>query len=243
MKSQNTQLFSDIDFKYYETIPNNTTTFGLEDKSKWRVNTKALLLYGLYRNTVYDAYKSNPQLAKDILAFRHVYNEPENSRYIDDPCYKNPLYHYSVFACTDAMQEWTKPDLRMQAFIATKLNAGARATLGFIHFYEATVDSKPVVYIAQAGVIERGKSLGRSLMECVLKHYPEVTTFYVLTRVFNEEAKTLYGQRFKFTSIPLEEIKQLGYDERYCGFKLTTTKDYLENISPTMNSAKPTRTF
>lgn len=232
MRNTKTESTSGVKFTYYKTIPVNIREYQHTDHTKYRVNTKALLLYGLYRNTVYDAYRDNAELAKDIKVFRRVYEEPENSVYKTDPLYQDPLYHYSVYACTDAMKEWSDPKLNMQAYLATGVNNGERETLGFIHFYEATVGDKSVVYIAQAGVLERGKSIGRRLMECVLKHYPEDTTFYVLTRVFNHQAKTLYGERFNFEPIPLEEIKALGYDERYCGFVHTTTDEELVNIVP-----------
>jgi hypothetical protein len=118
----------------------------------------------------------------------------------------------------------------MKCYIACKYEKGRKSKVGFVHFKEDTVDGKPVVYIAQAGVQDRGKSIGRRLMECVLAHYPPETEFYILTRVFNTDAVALYQERLKFQPIGETEIKQLGYDERYCGFRHTTTESEVSAI-------------
>ncbi|ARH01140.1 hypothetical protein [Legionella micdadei] len=67
-------------------------------------------------------------------------------------------------------------------------------------------------------------------MECILSHYPAGTQFYILTRVFNTDAKNLYGKRLGFEPIEEKEVSDLGYDARYCGFKHTTTVAEVEAI-------------
>ncbi len=86
------------------------------------------------------------------------------------------------------------------------------------------------MYIAQAGVQSRGAGIGRHLMECVLSRYPAGTEFYILTRVFNSDAKGLYEKRLGFKPIEDEEIIALGYDDRYCGFKHRTSPEEIDAI-------------
>ena len=96
--------------------------------------------------------------------------------------------------------------------------------VGFVNYSATIVNQQAVVYIAQAGVKSLRKSIGRWLMECVLSDYPAGTQFYVLTRLFNIEAKTLYEHRLKFSPVEAKEITELGYDPgRYCGFKYQLT--------------------
>jgi hypothetical protein len=128
------------------------------------------------------------------------------------------------------MQEWKDSDSKMKAYIAYQEIDGHKKKVGFVHFIEKTVEGKPVVYIAQAGVSNPSQGVGRRLMECVLAHYPAETEFYILTRVFNTEAKNLYQKRFGFSPIEEKEIKQLGYDSRYWGFKHTTSQKEVELI-------------
>lgn len=68
-------------------------------------------------------------------------------------------------------------------------------------------------------------------MECVLSHYPSETHFELVTRIFNHEAKTLYKERLNFTLIHETEIRELGYDERYCGFKHKTSIEEIRLIN------------
>lgn len=204
-----------IEFKYHKHMPNKPSP------STRRNLCLPLTMYALYRNTVHDAYKVEPGLTKDIRQYKNAYESKDEI----DPHYKQPLYHYSVTASLGAIQEWNDPSKNIQSYIAYDTRSGHK--VGFIHFREDTVNGKPVVYIAQAGVSQTGAHVGRRLMECVLAHYSPNTEFYILTRVFNTKAKDLYGKRFGFTPIELPEIKELGYDERYCGFKHTTTPEEL----------------
>jgi len=145
---------------------------------------------------------------------------------------KKNLYHYSVAACLGAMAEWADSKTKMHSYIARKRNPeGFNTEVGFVHFREDNVRGRPVVYIAQAGVTKIGARIGRRLMECVFSHYPANTEFYILTRVFNTKAKDLYGKRFKFAPIELDEIESLGYDNRYCGFKGKNDEAMIQNIS------------
>jgi hypothetical protein len=219
-----------LSFEYYPVIPQKTIN---------KLNLAALRFYGFYRNIVYDAYQKKPGLAHDIKNYKKVYEEKEISTLSQDACYLNPLYHYSVTASLGAMQEWKDSQKNMRCYIASEYSKEKcrYIPVGFVHFEEAKVNNNPVVYIAQLGVTTPGKGIGRRLMECVLAHYPAGTEFYVLTRVFNTEAKTLYQKRFNFSSIQEEEIKQLGYDTRYCGFKHITLPEEIEAINIKMVKA------
>jgi ribosomal protein S18 acetylase RimI-like enzyme len=206
---------STVSYEYLDCIPNKTVCKG-------KVNLAALSLYGFYRNAVYDSYKEKPDLAEDIKTRRKEFVEQVESSTNND-LYKDPLYHYSVAACLGAMKEWKDPSEKMHAYMAYETVDGVKHRIGFVHFNEKVVDGNPVVYIAQAGVQFRGTGIGRHLMECVLSHYPADTEFYILTRVFNSEAKGLYEKRLGFKPIQDEEIIALGYDDRYCGFKHRTS--------------------
>jgi hypothetical protein len=64
----------------------------------------------------------------------------------------------------------------------------------------------------------------------VLINYPAGTEFLILTRVFNKEAINLYQNRLGFKPIDIDMIKELGYDERYCGFRHKSTREEIEAI-------------
>lgn len=211
----------DIWFEYHESPPPRTVDWKdpVAPHDIYKVNLAALHLYGLYRTTVYDAYRVNTDLAEDIKAFKSVYKDPNH----------DPVYHYSVHAIIDAMKEWMDSNRKMQAYIAYKFIKGIKTPVGFVHFVDDKVDKRPVTYIAQAGAKMRGKSIARRLIECVLSHYPENTEFYILARNFNTEA-ILNQTRFEFDPIKRNEIEQLGYDERYCGFKSKSTKKLITEI-------------
>ncbi|MFC3909290.1 GNAT family N-acetyltransferase [Legionella dresdenensis] len=211
-----------ISYDYLDFIPEKTVCKG-------KVNLAALSLYGLYRNAVYDSYKEKPDLAEDIKTRKKEFVEQALSN-TNNELYNDPLYHYSVAASLGAMQEWKDPAEKMHAFMAYETVNGVKNRIGFVHFNEKLVDSKPVVYIAQAGVQLRGTGIGRHLMECVLSHYPADTEFYILTRVFNSDAKGLYEKRLGFKPIENEEVRALGFDDRYCGFKHRTSLEEIDAI-------------
>lgn len=214
----------DLKFEYQATIP---------DRKINKINLAALKFYGIYRNAVYNSYGKKSDLAQDIKEYKKAYEEMADSKLSHDDDYLNPLYHYSVNASLGVMQEWQDTKKNIHCYMASKYISKEHRYIpvGFIHFEETKVDGKPVVYIAQMGVAQPNKSIGRRLMECVLSHYPEGTIFYVLTRIFNTEAKTLYQKRFNFASIEEAEIRQLGYDDRYYGFKHTTTLNEIQTIN------------
>ena len=213
---------SAISYEYLDRIPDKKV-------ARNKVNLSALSMYSFYRNAIYDSYKEKPDLAPDIKARKKEFIEKEDS-ILREGLYKEPLYHYSVAASLGAMQEWNDPSEKMHAYVAYEERDGKKHRIGFVHFNAKTVNGKPVVYIAQAGVEVRGKGTGRHLMECVLTHYPAGTEFYILTRVFNSDARSLYEGRLGFTPIKEDEVKLLGYDARYCGFKHTTTPEEISSI-------------
>lgn len=220
-----TDKADDIFFSYQDNFPSDSMNLRVKGESPYRLNVAAFHLYGLYRNAVYDSYKQKSDLAKDIREYKKVFHEEKESKLSAEP-----LYHYAVTASLGAMQEWKDSDSKMKAYIAYQEVDGHKKKVGFVHFIEKTVEGKPVVYIAQAGVSNPSQGVGRRLMECVLAHYPAETEFYILTRVFNTEAKNLYQKRFGFSPIEEKEITQLGYDSRYCGFKHTTSQKEVELI-------------
>lgn len=224
-----TDKADDIFFSYQDHLPSGSMNL--------RLNVAAFHLYGLYRNAVYDSYKEKKDLAEDIRKYEKVFDEKKESKLSAEP-----LYHYAVTASLRAMKEWKDSGNKMKAYIAFQEVDGHKKKVGFVHFIEKTVEDKPVVYIAQAGVSNRSHGVGRRLMECVLAHYPAKTEFYILTRVFNTQAINLYQNRFCFSPIEEKEIMQLGYDSRYCGFKHTTSQkevDLIKNKQVEKTTIKP----
>lgn len=212
-----TDSSSRITYEFQDRIPTRRV-------AKGRVNLAALSLYGFYRNAVYNSYREKPDLAQDIKQRKPEFVTQENG------IYQEPLYHYSVIASLGAMKEWQDPRQNMHVYTAYEMIEGKKHRIGFAHFQETKVDGRDVVYIAQAGVETRGKGIGRHLMESILSHYPAGTEFYILTRVFNTDAINLYGKRLGFKSIDEKEIHELGYDERYCGYRHTTTQEEIAGI-------------
>ena len=208
----------DLCFQYHATIPDETN----------RLNLAAFQLYWLYRNTVYESYRQKPNLAPDIQAWGKAYDTKGDSG--KQAAYQqDSLHHYSVASSLGAMQDWKNPAKRIRCFIAYP-NEYSNSPVGFVHFKETRIDDREVVYIAEMGAKARGTHVGRRLLECVLGHYNAGMEFYVLTRVFNTEAKTLYQEKFNFSPIDLNQIRQLGYDERYCGFTHVTSEEEVQRI-------------
>lgn len=224
-------LSNKIEFEYHDQLPDQTFKIRLKgDQSAFRLNITALHLYSLYRNSIFDSYSKNPDLATDIKERKKQYEEPKESKFASSRLYQSPVYHYAIAASLDAMKEWKDSTNKMKCYIAYETQNGKRVKIGFVHFQEKTVNNKNIVYIAQAGVLNPGQHIGRHLMECVLAHYPADTEFYILTRIFNTEAKNLYQKRLSFTPITSDEIQKLGYDERYCGFRHTTSQQEINVI-------------
>ncbi len=198
---------------------------------KSKINLTLLEMYILYRDAIFNSYSEKDNVALDIQSrtfqFENDKNDFKMQRLSD---IDKHIYHYSVLAALDAMQEW-KVD-GMQSYIAYKDCDGLQNKVGFVHFIEKTYANDPnkkYVYIAQAGVLLQGASIGRRLMECVIAQYPAGTDFLIGTRIFNTEAKTLYQDRLNFTPMSTEDIKKLlDLDERYCGFKLISNQEQID---------------
>ncbi len=192
--------------------------------AKDKINLAALSLYGFYRKTVYDSYRQNSGLSDDIKT-----RKPEFKTH-EEGIYQEPLYHYSIAASLGAMLEWQDPTKNMHTYTAYEISEDKKHRIGFAHFQETRFQERQVVYIAQAGVETRGNGIGRHLMESILTHYPAETEFYIVTRVFNTDAITLYEKRLGFKPIGEKEIQELGYDTRYCGYRHISTKEELTAI-------------
>lgn len=219
-----------IEFDYYDQLPKKAVKLRLKGESEdaYKVNIFALWLFGLYKNAIYNSYSEKPDLAVDIQKHKNKFEEKGILK--NKLPYTSSVYHYAIDASLNAAKEWQESNGKMKCYIAYENIDGRRKKIGFVHFMETILNGKPVIYIAQAGVSQKGKSIGRRLMECVLAHYSEKTEFYILTRRFNTEAKTLYQERLLFQPIEKDEIQQLGYDDRYCGFKHSTTSDEILRI-------------
>ncbi len=217
MKIRYSDSSNNITYEFIDAIP-------FHKVAKGKVNLAALSLYGFYRNAIYNSYQEKSDLAEDIRTKKYEFNSRLNG------IYQEPLYHYSIAASLGATQEWQNSAKKIQCYVAYEEKGGEKHRIGFVHFNEKQIQGKRVVYIAQAGVKCRGKGIGRHLMETILSHYSPGTEFYILTRVFNSEAKNLYEKRLSFTPIREAEIKELGYDSRYCGYKHTTTADEIAAI-------------
>ncbi|KPJ67796.1 MAG: hypothetical protein AMJ43_02185 [Coxiella sp. DG_40] len=204
-----------IVFEYHETLP---TERYLSIKGKSIINLEAWALYGLYRDAVYNSYKQKADLAQDI-------RERDG-----EICPNDPLYDYAICSCANAISAWKDSANNIKCYIAYNTVDDKKEKVGFVHFNENVIDDRLVIYIAQAGVRIMGQGIGRRLMQCVLSHYPAGREFYILTRVFNTEARILYQNRLHFEPIGINEIKQLHYDERYWGGKHTTTKTEIDVI-------------
>ena len=207
-------------FEYCETIPENFSSLG----EQGRINLTGLYLYSMYRNTIYDSYRIKPDLAEDIKTYKKVFREKDSSTLSQSSTYNDPLYHYSVAGAISAIKEWENQHQKMLCYFAYQNISGRKKIVGFVGFVKRTLSDAPVVYIAQAGVINRSHGVGKRLMECVLSDYPPETRFTILTRIFNSEAKSLYHRKLNFSPMSEEMVKQLGYDERYCGFEHTTSR-------------------
>ncbi len=218
--------FNDIEnkkivFRYYNTLPECLV-------AKKKINLHALKLYALYRNTLFGSYRrpeKRADIAKDILVKKPVFEE-KNAVFMSQADETNSIYHYAIDVAIDSVKELQDTNQNMKSVFAYKESK----IIGFISFQERMMEDREIVYIAHAGVTDRGNHIGRHLMQCVFLNYPVGTEFYVLTRVFNTDAQNLYSGRFKLNPISLEEIRALGYDERYCGFKGNTNQEMLDEI-------------
>lgn len=211
-------------FELHTTPPSDTIQFRLKGETPYRVNPNALQLYFLYRKTVQNSYaEKGENLAPDIQKWKKTYDAHQKFE-------GNNLHHYAVDACLDAIQEWLKQEKPVQCFMAYEQSEWGPKIAGFVHFYRTQVKDKDVVYIAQAGAAVRNAKIGTRLMKLVMSHFEPETEFYILTRNFNAEAIHLYKDKLGYTDIKADEIHELGCDERYVGFKHTTSEKELEDI-------------
>ena len=214
-------------FEYADTAKKREVRVG---NHGGKINLTGLYLYGMYRNAIYDSYKKKEDLAEDIKSHPYVFTEKAGSFFEGSQLHNSPLYHYAVSGSASSINEWINSDNRMKCYFAYKNIDGINKIIGFVHFIEKIVDGNSAIYISQAGVMNQSTGVGRRLMECVLSHYPAGTHFYIVTRVFNHEAKLLYSNRLGFTSINEETIRQLGCDQRYCGFEHITMAVEVQSI-------------
>jgi ribosomal protein S18 acetylase RimI-like enzyme len=221
-----------LNFKHYSILPEETIALRLKNSTEpgYKLNKLALYLYFLYRNIIYYSYKKiETTLSEDIQNHSKVYEEKE-SNFSLTTNYQDPIYHYCVAAALGAMQEWQVKSNKMQCYIAY---SDDNRIIGFIHFKEILLNSDPVIYIAQLGVIKgySGKGIDRKLMECVLSHYPAGTQFSTATRKFNMEAIKMYTDDLKFAFTDGNVVQQLGYNNHYCGLKHETSLEEIKKIN------------
>lgn len=206
-----------VHFELHETFP---------QKKNHKINTSALTLFGIYRNSIYKSYSNNLELDQDIKDFNEASVHIENNRIIDR---NDPVNNYAIYGSLSAIKELLEN--KAKCYIAYK-DDNNPIMIGFVSFKELTINEKSIVYISNACVRNeyQRNGIGYRLMQCVLMHYPAETEFYILTRKFNASAIKLYQERLKFSTISSDEVKLLGYDQRYIGFKCKTTKDELNKI-------------
>lgn len=139
---------SDINYRHYIHIPDRKVAHG-------RITLAALFFYFLYREAIYHSYKKKSNLAEDIKVKPKQFKEKNDSY--------DPVYHYSIAASLQAMQDWNHPAEEIQAYIVYENST--KRKIGFVHFTEKIFNGKPVVYIAQLAVLLmfRGKSIGRQV--------------------------------------------------------------------------------
>lgn len=215
-------------FKYFDHPP--ATKLSPPKKKDKGINLAALSLYLMYRTAIFNSYTLKPDLTDDITSYKKQYDSTLALSQNLQSIYHNPVHHYSVKASLDAMNDWLDRKQEMKCYLAYQNVEGCKKIVGFVHFQEKTMNRNSFVYIAQIGVTNRSCGIGTRLMECVLSHYPGNTHFKILTRAFNTEAKSLYQDKMNFSPFSQEEVHQLGYDNKYCGFKYTTSCDQVEAI-------------
>lgn len=193
---------------------------------------KMITMYALYRNTIFDACIQKAELAQDIKNKPMQFAEDEAlgkimTAYSDD---NKGLYRYVMAAALEAIKNSNTPK-KIKTYLAYENVDGKSQHVGFVHFTEMVIHGNPIVYIAEAGVSKRGRGIGCRLMECVISHYPAGTEFFILTRIFNTEAKTLYNTRLKFQPLDENLIAELGYSkEKYVGYRHVSTKEEITEI-------------
>ena len=214
-------------FEYKNSIRQESRSIG---KLEGKINLTGLYLYGMYRNAIYDSYKKKVDLAEDIKSYPHAFSHKPGTFFSSDRLYMDPLYHYAVSGSASTMKEWINSEDEMKCYLAYKNIDGVKAITGFVHFEEKKINGNNAVYISQAGVLNQSSGVGRRLMECVLSHFAPGTHFYIVTRVFNNDARFLYSNRLNFTPLDENIMNELGCDQRYCGFERTTTEEEVCSI-------------
>lgn len=205
-----------IHFEYVQNLPINRQFYPL--------NKTVLHGYALYRKTIVHSYGANPNLAEDIHQFQALYNDSRGA-----------LHHYASNAALGAMQDWQDPEQNIKSYIAYD---GDRM-VGFVQFQEKAQAGQKFVYIANLVVENANQGVGTRLIQSVLAHYLVGTEFRIGTRVFNDPAIHLYRDKLKFTPLTADEVVVMGLDERYCGFRHTTTYQELVSINALRSTAPP----
>lgn len=196
------------------------------EKIQSQLMVRALNLYGMYRNGLYDTRITKP-LDADIAAFKPRYNY----KHTNDPTGtdNNHLYHYASYIGIDAMQELFKQE-GGQCCVAFKTAGNRKIAVGFLVFYEKTVDDKKLVYISHVSVGQFRQGVGTKLIQTVLMNYPAETTFYLCARKRNEDALRVYAKLgFEMNH---QYLTQFGYNPEYfVGMSHVTRPDELSEIN------------
>src|SRR5579883_383020 len=108
----------EIQYDYWDALPDKTMTLRIKGESAYKINIQALYFYGLYKQSIYNSYKEKPDLAKDIRERKKEYQERSGSELSKNSNYQDPIYHYSVAASLGAMKEWIESNGKMKCYIA-----------------------------------------------------------------------------------------------------------------------------
>lgn len=100
------QFTDKSDGVWFEHSNTNSGINRFSKKSKYKINSTGLLLYGIYRNSIYDSYVKKEDIADDIKSNTVAYEENQGSFFINSRLYSDPIYHYAVKASTSTVSEW-----------------------------------------------------------------------------------------------------------------------------------------
>lgn len=195
------------------------------DKLKSQLTVRALTLYGMYRNGLYDTRIAKP-LDADIAVFEPKYDYDHTKACAANA--SNHLYHYASHVAIDALQELFKHE-KGQCCTAYRMMGNRKIPVGFLVFYEKIVEAQKIVYISHVSVGPFRKGIGTKLIQAVLMIYPADTVFYLCARRTNEDAHRVY-QHIGFNP-DSQYLQPFGYNPQYfIGMSHRTTPEQLKEI-------------
>jgi ribosomal protein S18 acetylase RimI-like enzyme len=195
------------------------------DQTKSQLTVRALTLYGMYRNGLYNT-RINKPLDSDIAIFEPKYDYEHTSD--STGIANNSLYHYASYVGIDAMQELFKQK-DSQCCVGYKTFGRRKIPVGFIVFYEKTIDGQKLVYISHVSVGQFRQGIGTKLIQAVLISYPPDTSFYLCARRTNQDAHRVYQQiGFNFNH---QYLNHFSYNpDHFVGMSHQTALEQLHEI-------------